>query len=159
MSKEIRPGRLGRAHSKKKKAIVWSLLLAAGCGGVFAAYHYTAGCSHGRIFRDADRNVRGRMVGFSGLACARNDRDLCIGRVDRERKLLLDARTGGDCKKSHGGYQYPSHNILLEYQRKFNELSAMRMSRHVNYSRPEKSVKWILKSIKTNSRFNIQDSK
>jgi RND family efflux transporter MFP subunit len=41
MSKEIRPGRLGRAHSKKKKAIVWSLVLAAGCGGVFAAYHYT----------------------------------------------------------------------------------------------------------------------
>ena len=41
MSKEIRPGRLGRSHSKKKKAIVWSLVLAAGVGGVFAAYRYT----------------------------------------------------------------------------------------------------------------------
>lgn len=41
MSKEIRPGRLGRSSSKKKKLIIWSLVLACGGGGVFAAYHYT----------------------------------------------------------------------------------------------------------------------
>ena len=42
MSKEIRPGRLGKSASKKKRIITWSLLLLlAGAGGVFAAYHYT----------------------------------------------------------------------------------------------------------------------
>jgi RND family efflux transporter MFP subunit len=41
MSKEIRSGRLGRSHSRKRKLIVWSLLLAAGGGGVYAAYRYT----------------------------------------------------------------------------------------------------------------------
>jgi HlyD family secretion protein len=41
MSKEVRPGRLGRAGSKRRKAIVWAVLLVAGGGGVYAAYRYT----------------------------------------------------------------------------------------------------------------------
>lgn len=39
MSKEIRPGRLFKA-SKKKRAIIWSLLLGIGGGGMYAAYRY-----------------------------------------------------------------------------------------------------------------------
>lgn len=40
MSKDLRKGRLGKV-SKRKKIITWAVLLAAGGGGVFAAYRYT----------------------------------------------------------------------------------------------------------------------
>ncbi len=41
MSKEVRTGRLGRTASKKRRAIFWAVFLAAGAGGVYAAYRYT----------------------------------------------------------------------------------------------------------------------
>jgi HlyD family secretion protein len=41
MSKDVKPKqRLGQQASRKKKILTWSLLLLAGAGGLFAAYHY-----------------------------------------------------------------------------------------------------------------------